>query len=167
MCASGYTESSYISVTIPSTTDFEFTLSAPMHEIRWRSSDKGVDKTKHVGTSSEYIGHRHHATGHLSSGSIAAISVCVTLAMLALIVIAVLLFRRRMQRSRMSAQMELVAVQQSALPEVYTDADKAKQLGDIGPLQSVQSPSSFQELPKEAAPRYEAEDTSPLARNST
>lgn len=141
-----------------------------MYEIRWKSSDRLRSKSKPPKTSTSGArkekSHTHH---HLSAGKIAAISVCVPLACLAIIGLAALLFRRRMRHSRESAQVTFTAARQSTLPEVY-DApteetklpERSEELGS--PVLEPEQPTSFALI--EASPLYEAEDTSPTGKKT-
>lgn len=165
MCANQYVDSSQVVVVIPSTTEFDFTLRAPMPEIRWRSSDRQSSETQRGNVSGGRGGERYQSAKPLSTGATAAIGVCVPLAIFALTGIATFFFRRRMKRSRQSAQVELAAAQQSTLPEVYNVQDSANHVEKTGPLLSPCSEMESFAVPIEAAPRYEAEDTSPPTRS--
>lgn len=170
MCSNDYQGSVVFSLNIPTTNSFEFTIRAPMHELRWQSSDREPHRTKDGSTpssdNSSSVKEKTRQADYLSNSSIAAISSCVSFAVLALIVIAVLVFRKRMQSSRHSAQMEFVASRGSTLPEAYHDTDTANQPEKIALLHSPQPLRESLTTPIEAAPRYEAEDTSAAARTS-
>lgn len=170
MCSSSFEASAVINVMVPTFNGVQMTIRAPMHELRWRSSDREVQHTENGSAQNSNnrssSREKHREAGHLSKGSVAAIGTSVSLAVLALFVIAILVFRKRMRSSRRSAQIDFVASRGSTLPEVYRDADTARQPEKIELLQSPQPLREHPATPIEAAPRYEAEDTSPAARAS-
>ena len=132
-----------------------YIIHAPMFEIRWQSADK-----LQAAISGQNLDDPHRV---LSTGAILAIGVGVPSALL-LLSIALYLIRRRMQRSRDSAQITFRAGRQSTLPEVCNaPAD------DVKPLEKKNNELGRAELePSEQAafaliepsPLYEAEDTS-------
>ena len=159
MCSSSWSSSTYAPVTIPLTTDFQFTFRAPMHEIRWKGSDKTEEATRRQSATETSNVNRSHSSTHLSTGATAAIGVCVPLAILAFIGIAAFLLRRRMKQSRQSAQVELVATQGTTLPEVFVEGEQGGHPEKFESLRSPRSPLEPYLATTEAAPRYEAEGT--------
>lgn len=135
-----------------------------MHEIRWRSSDLRAFATQPGNASAAGGGETHHGAKPISTGSVIVIGVCVPLVILTLIGFAALVFRRRMKRARISAQVELTATQQSTLPEVYTDADRATQPDKAGAIEAARSGQFSPTSPTEAAPLYEADGSNSFQR---
>lgn len=108
-----------------------FTIKAPLVEIRWKSSDE------HNG---------------LSEGATATIGVCLPLLILASIAVGVFLLRRRKRRSRIPAQLADTASAESD-KQLST---RQRLIGD-GSEQREQTANE----PIEASPLYEAERTDP------
>ena len=152
----------------------EYTVLASMIDIRWQSNDRPVTGSAAPEDPKKQTANSHpQNSSSLSTGTKAAIGVVVPITVLMILFGMAFFFRRRMKRSRESAQQSYNAARASSQPTPCTEnEDKPGNEMSMAQLPQFADQVASPEEGKnevnpeliEASPLYEADDTSPTEK---
>lgn len=138
--------------------DPTFTIQAPLHELRWKSSDRmaAPETAPSVHSSKGGEDSKSESSRNISTETIVAIGIGVPLAII-LLAGALFFCRKRARYSREVARASLTTKRQSYLPEVHDSSQAEAKQAEQTPMELGCNGIQPTELPASSPRIYEAE----------